>query len=162
PVRSCQRRGAAVDLVLDRQRENRSQFVFARARGRDVIFWQTARTNRQARPNVSLPTALVAGQPLTILVDSHERYPWSFTHRPSRRTYALDMSAEYSGPSSRCATTPYATMPALSFSMTTVGSSVWNHAHGSPESASRIDTRSDSTMPPGSSMTGSSSSVWAK
>ena len=28
PVRSCQRRGAAVDLVLDRARENRSQFVF--------------------------------------------------------------------------------------------------------------------------------------
>src|SRR5262245_28670284 len=42
PVRSCQRRGAAVDLVLDRSRENRSQFVFTKARGRAVIFWQSA------------------------------------------------------------------------------------------------------------------------
>ena len=31
PVRRCERRGAAVDLVLDRSRENRSQFVFTKA-----------------------------------------------------------------------------------------------------------------------------------
>ncbi len=80
-VRSCQRRGAAVDLVLDRSRENRSQFVFTRARGRDVIFWQTARTSKQARPNVGLPTARAAGRILQILVDSHERYPWTFAHQ---------------------------------------------------------------------------------
>ena len=61
PVRDCRRRGAAVDLVLDRARENRSQFVFTRARGRDVIFWQSARTTRQARPNVAVPTARAAG-----------------------------------------------------------------------------------------------------
>jgi hypothetical protein len=78
PVRSCQRRGASVDLVLDRSRENRSQFVFTKARGRDVIFWQSARTARQARPNVSVPTARAAGQRLQILVDSHERYAWTF------------------------------------------------------------------------------------
>jgi hypothetical protein len=80
-VRSCVRRGAAVDLVLDRARENRSQFVFTRARGRDVIFWQSARTARQARPNVGLPTARAAGRALQILVDSHERYPWTFRHQ---------------------------------------------------------------------------------
>lgn len=79
PVRSCVRRGAAIDLVLDRGRENRSQFVFARARGREVIFWQSARTARQARPNVSVPTQRASGQVLEILVDSHERYPWKFT-----------------------------------------------------------------------------------
>lgn len=33
PVRSCVRRGAAIDLVLDRGRENRSQFVMTRIRG---------------------------------------------------------------------------------------------------------------------------------
>ena len=55
PVRSCVRRGASIDLVLDRSRENRSQFVFTRARGRDVIFWQSARTAKQARPNVGVP-----------------------------------------------------------------------------------------------------------
>lgn len=78
PVRSCVRRGAAIDLVLDRSREHRSQFVFTRARGREVIFWQSARTAKQARPAVSLPTARAAGQVLEILVDSHERYAWKF------------------------------------------------------------------------------------
>jgi hypothetical protein len=77
-VRSCVRRGAVIDLVLDRARENRSQFVFTRARGRDVIFWQTARTAKQARPNVSLPTRRASGQILEIVVDSHERYAWTF------------------------------------------------------------------------------------
>jgi hypothetical protein len=77
-VRSCVRRGAAIYLVLDRARESRSQFVFTKARGRDVIFWQSARTARQARPNVALPTMRAAGQVLEILVDSHERYAWTF------------------------------------------------------------------------------------
>ncbi len=77
-VRSCVRRGAAIDLVLERGRENRSQFVFTYARGREVIFWQSARTSKQARPAISLPTARAAGQVLEILVDSHEQYPWTF------------------------------------------------------------------------------------
>ena len=79
PVRSCVRRGAAVDLVLDRGRENRSQFVFTTARGREVIFWQTARTAKQARPAVAVPTSRAAGQQLHIFVDSHEQYPWKFS-----------------------------------------------------------------------------------
>jgi hypothetical protein len=81
PVRSCIRRGAAIDLVLDRGRENRSQFVFAHARGREVIFWQTARTAKQARPAVSVPSARAAGQVLELVVDSHERYPWTFSRQ---------------------------------------------------------------------------------
>jgi len=81
PVRSCVRRGAAVDLVLDRSRENRSQFVFTTARGREVIFWQTARTAKQARPAVSVPTSRAAGQRLHILVDSHEQYAWNFSQQ---------------------------------------------------------------------------------
>jgi hypothetical protein len=78
-VHSCVRRGAAIDLVLDRGRENRSQFVFATARGRDVIFWQSARTSKQARPAVSVPSARASGQVLEIVVDTHERYPWTFS-----------------------------------------------------------------------------------
>jgi len=82
-VRSCVRRGAAIDLVLNRGRENRSQFVITRIRGgREAIFWQTARTAKQARPNVGLPTSRAAG--LTewqILVDVHERYPYTFSHQ---------------------------------------------------------------------------------
>ena len=82
PTRSCIRRGASIDLVLDRGRENRSQFVLTRARGREAVFWQTARTAKQARPAVSLPTARGSGIPtLEIVVDSHERYAWSFDHQ---------------------------------------------------------------------------------
>jgi len=84
-VRSCVRRGAAIDLVLDRVRENRSQLVFTRARGREVVFWQSPRTRKQARPNVRLPTARAAGIPeLEILVDSHERYPYRFAGQQVR------------------------------------------------------------------------------
>jgi hypothetical protein len=78
-VRTCRRRGAAIDLVLDRGRENRSQFVFTMARGRQMIFWQTARVAKQARPSVGVPRARAAGQVPTILVDTGERYPWRFT-----------------------------------------------------------------------------------
>ena len=79
-VRSCQRRGAAIDLVLDRGRENRSQLVFTTARGREVVFWQSPRTHKQARPNVRTPTARAAGiAELEIVVDSHEQYPYRFT-----------------------------------------------------------------------------------
>lgn len=79
-VRSCVRRGPAVDLVLDRSRENRSQFVFTRIRGgREAIFWQSARTAKQARPGVRLPTARAAGiAELVIVVDQRERYPYRF------------------------------------------------------------------------------------
>ena len=80
-VRSCVRRGASIDLVLDRGKEFRSQFVFTIARGREMIFWQSARTTKQARPAVVLPTARAEGRVLDILVDSHEQYPWTFTRQ---------------------------------------------------------------------------------
>jgi hypothetical protein len=100
-VRSCARRGAAIDLVLDRGRENRSQFVFARARGREVIFWQSARTARQARPAVTTPTRRASGHVLEILVDSHERYPWRFSaQQATTRRQALpagDYAVEVDG-----------------------------------------------------------------
>ncbi len=80
PTRSCTKRGAAIDLVLDRGRENRSQFVLTVARGRQMIFWQTARVSKQARPNVQVPTARAQGvRELEILVDVHERYAWKFS-----------------------------------------------------------------------------------
>lgn len=79
PLRSCVRRGAAIDLVLDRGRENRSQLVFTTARGRDVVFWQSARTRKKARPDVRTPTARAAGlASLEVVVDSHERYAYRF------------------------------------------------------------------------------------
>ncbi|MGH9011285.1 MAG: ERCC4 domain-containing protein [Acidimicrobiia bacterium] len=85
PLRSCVRRGAAIDLVLDRARENRSQLVFTTARGREAVFWQSPRTRKQARPNVTTPTARAAGIPeLEIVVDSHEHYAYRFAGKPVR------------------------------------------------------------------------------
>jgi hypothetical protein len=80
PVRSCVRRGVAVDLVLDRARENRSQLVFTSIQGgREGIFWQSARTTRQARPGIRVPTRRAGGlRDLVILIDTREHYPYRF------------------------------------------------------------------------------------
>lgn len=80
-VRSCQRRGSAVDLVVDRGRNNRSQFVFTQLKdGRPAIFWQTAKTARAARPGARMPTRRAAGQSdLVIARDRRERYAYKFT-----------------------------------------------------------------------------------
>ena len=79
-VRSCVRKGVAIDLVLDRGKENRSQFVFTRLKGgREAIFWQSAKTVRTARPAVRIPgrrASFLAG--FTITVDTRERYPYKF------------------------------------------------------------------------------------
>lgn len=79
PLRSCVRRGASIDIEVDRTRESRSQFVFARGRGREMIFWQTGRTAKTARPDVVLPTAKASGiADMEIVVDTRERYAWKF------------------------------------------------------------------------------------
>lgn len=95
PVRSCTRRGAAIDLVLDRGRENRSQFVYTRARGREMIFWQSARTAKQARPNVGLPRARASGRVLDVVVDSHERYAWTFSDQQATTRRAGLVAGDY-------------------------------------------------------------------
>lgn len=78
-LRACARRGAAIDVICDRGREQRSQIVFTRARGRDVVFWQSPRTRKQSRPDVRLPTARAASlEHLEIIVDARERYPFRF------------------------------------------------------------------------------------
>jgi hypothetical protein len=80
PVRDCRQRGRAIDLVLDRYRDNRSQFVFTRLKGgREAIFWQTARTVSGIRPGLRVPTRRASGvEDLTILKDSRERYGYRF------------------------------------------------------------------------------------
>ncbi|MGH9171038.1 MAG: ERCC4 domain-containing protein [Acidimicrobiales bacterium] len=86
-LRSCVRRGAAVDIVAARARENRSQLVFTTARGRDAVFWQSPRTRKQARPSVTLPTARAAGiSGLEVIVDSHEHYAYRFAGQQVRTT----------------------------------------------------------------------------
>jgi hypothetical protein len=86
-VRSCRRRGSAIDLVLDRSRNNRAQFVFTELKRRPVIFWQTARVTRTARPGVRVPTRKASGLgELVIEVDTRERYPYKF---PGRRVETI-------------------------------------------------------------------------
>jgi ERCC4 domain len=90
PVRLCQRRGAAVDLVLERSSRARSQFVFTRVRGRDAIFWQTQRTARSANPGARVPRGRALQDRLVVIVDSRERYPYRFAGLPvERRREAL-------------------------------------------------------------------------
>ena len=107
-TRVCVRRGAAIELVLDRTRESRSQFVLTHVKGREAIFWQSARTAKQARPAVRLPTARAAAAaggepaaPLEILVDAHERYAWQFSHQQvttrKQRLSAGDYAVELDG-----------------------------------------------------------------
>jgi ERCC4 domain len=85
PLRACSRRGAAIDLVAERSREKRSQIVFTKARGRDMVFWQSPRTRKQARPDVRLPTARAATLPdMEIVVDAHERYAYRFAGQQAR------------------------------------------------------------------------------
>ncbi len=97
PIRSCQRRGVAIDLVLDRPRENRSQLVFTRIQGgREGIFWQTPRTTRQARPGIRVPRRLAAGlTELTILVDTRERYPYKFTQQQASTEHRILPAGDY-------------------------------------------------------------------
>ena len=100
-VRSCRRRGAAIDLVLDRGRNNRSQIVFTkpdpgRAGGRPMIFWQTARTAQRARPGQRVPTRRASRlEQLTIVVDTRERYPYTFAGRPVQRERAALPAGDY-------------------------------------------------------------------
>jgi hypothetical protein len=78
PVASCKRRGAVIDLVLDRPRLARSQFVFTETRGRPAIFWQTQKAARSANPGARIPRARALAQGLQISIDTRERYPYRF------------------------------------------------------------------------------------
>ena len=88
PLVACARRGAAIDVVAGRGREQRSQVVFTNARGREMVFWQSPRTRKQARPDVRLPSARAAGiAELEIVVDAHEQYAYRFTGQQVRTVH---------------------------------------------------------------------------
>ncbi|WP_148615544.1 ERCC4 domain-containing protein [Nocardioides rubriscoriae] len=97
PVRSCVRRGASIDLVLDRGRENRSQLVMTTVKGgRQAIFWQSARTTKQARPAGAIPRARASGlRDLEIVVDSHERYAYGFGDQQATTTKGALVAGDY-------------------------------------------------------------------
>lgn len=79
----CRRRGSAIDLVLDRRINSRSQFVFTTSKGREIILWQTAKVTRKARPGARVPKRRASGlKEWQITVDTRERYPYRFANRP--------------------------------------------------------------------------------
>ena len=80
-IASCRRRGIVIDLVLERPRLTRSQFVFTEARGRPAIFWQTRNAARAADPGARIPRARALTAGFTIAVDTRERYPYRFAGR---------------------------------------------------------------------------------
>lgn len=84
PVVLCRRRGPAIDLVLERPRENRSQFVFTEVRGRSAIFWQTRMAAMKANPGARVPRRRALADGFTIYVDTREKYPFRFANREVR------------------------------------------------------------------------------
>jgi hypothetical protein len=81
PVASIRRRGAIIDLVLDRPRLSRSQFVFTETRGRPAIFWQTRKAAMAANPGARVPRARALAGDLPVAIDTRERYPYRFSGR---------------------------------------------------------------------------------
>ncbi|MEX1262343.1 MAG: ERCC4 domain-containing protein [Actinomycetota bacterium] len=81
PIATCRRRGAMIDLVLDRPRLTRSQFVFTEVRGRPAIFWQTRNAAKAANPGARIPRARALTSGFTIAVDTRERYGYRFANR---------------------------------------------------------------------------------
>ncbi|BDE07529.1 hypothetical protein WPS_28050 [Vulcanimicrobium alpinum] len=101
-VLACVRRGVAIDLVLERGVNRRSQFVTTTARGRRMVLWQTQKVATSARPGVRIPSA--APSPLAVIfIDTRERYGYTFAGhavRVERRAlsagdYAVAMGDSY-------------------------------------------------------------------
>ena len=95
PVLLCRRRGAAIDLVLDRPRQARSQFVFTQVKGREAIFWQTQKTVRAANPGARIPRRRTLTDPVTISVDTRERYPYRFARQGAETVGATVDAGDY-------------------------------------------------------------------
>lgn len=97
PVTVCRRRGIAIDLVLDRPREYRSQFVFTTLpTGREGIFWQTRKVVGTARPGARIPGRRASGlAELEIVVDTRERYPYRFSHQQATTARAALAAGDY-------------------------------------------------------------------
>jgi len=97
PSTLCRRRGVAIDLVLDRTRENRSQFVFTTLpSGREGIFWQTREVVTTARPGARIPGRRAIGiSTLVIVVDSREHYPYRFSKQQATTVRAALPAGDY-------------------------------------------------------------------
>jgi hypothetical protein len=85
----------AVDLVLDRPRQARSQFIFTEVKGREAIFSQTQKTARAANPGGRVPRRRTRAEPVTITVDTRERYPYRFAHQGAGTVRATVAAGDY-------------------------------------------------------------------
>lgn len=97
PVELCRRRGVAIDLVLSRPRQSRSQFIFTTLpTGREGIFWQTRQVVGTARPGARIPARRASGiAELLIVVDSRERYPYRFARQRATTRRAALTAGDY-------------------------------------------------------------------
>lgn len=94
PAVVCERRGRAIDLVLDRPSNRRSQFVFAAKDGRQLIFWQTEVSAKSARPGLRIP-AQWTPRAITVSVDPRERYGYRFSGRTCLVEKAVLTAGDY-------------------------------------------------------------------
>lgn len=103
PVRSCVQRGAAVDLVLDRGRENRSQLVFTRvlAGARRSSGSPHARASRPGPASVRPLPGRLGCPPSPSWSTGTSATPTAL--RPSRSTWSLGRSSPVTTPSSTTA-----------------------------------------------------------
>lgn len=95
PIVTCRRRGAVIDLVLDRPRLSRSQFVFTETRGRPAIFWQTQKAAKAANPGARIPRARAIPEGFAIAIDTRERYPFRFAGRGVRTERVALAAGDY-------------------------------------------------------------------
>jgi hypothetical protein len=94
-VRMCAWRGQALDLVLERARHNRSQFVFTTARGRPAIFWQTPLVARRRRARAPMASPAAGGRELRIEFDTREQRPYDFGGRALELRPAALFAGDY-------------------------------------------------------------------
>ena len=94
PVQLCVRRGPAIDLILARATNKRSQFVFTASRGRSLILGQTTMVSSLARPGARIPYARASAQPV-ICVDTREKYGYRFAEHEIVRTRAPLAAGDY-------------------------------------------------------------------
>ncbi len=85
PVVSLKRFGKRLAVVLDRARNKRCDFLFLKKRYKtkegefEQIFWRTEQALKTRRPKVKLST-YSRSKPLNIIIDTDEKYPWTFAH----------------------------------------------------------------------------------
>jgi ERCC4-type nuclease len=64
-------------------------------KGREAIFWQTQKTARAANPGGRIPRRRSLTEPVTITVDTRERYPYRFAAQGAETVRATVAAGDY-------------------------------------------------------------------